>query len=161
MCVLSPGSDPTSRRGKNGPNMKQEATRRIAARLSDRERRAVHLYGHDWTRITAECQGRDNYRKQHLSDPHIRSGGITMRDAKGPLGAGPHGIAPRASGLPVVIFRPGIVIGPGSSPLHWGVGMWSHDAVCQLWGRGRTPLLLVLVDDVARALVAALTRAGH
>jgi nucleoside-diphosphate-sugar epimerase/predicted dehydrogenase len=60
-------------------------------------------------------------------------------------------------GLPVVIFRPGIVIGRGSSPLHWGIGMWSHDAVCQLWGEGRTPLPLVLVDDVARALVTALT----
>jgi nucleoside-diphosphate-sugar epimerase len=35
--------------------------------------------------------------------------------------------------------------------------MWSHDAVCQLWGEGRTPLPLVLVDDVARALVTALT----
>lgn len=63
----------------------------------------------------------------------------------------------RECGLPVVIFRPGIVIGRGSSPLHWGVGMWSHDAVCQLWGQGRTPLPLVLVDDVAQALVAALT----
>ena len=63
----------------------------------------------------------------------------------------------RERGLPVVIFRPGIVIGRGSSPLHWGIGMWSHDAVCQLWGQGRTPLPLVLVADVARALVAALT----
>ena len=63
----------------------------------------------------------------------------------------------RERGLPVVIFRPGIVIGRGNSPLHWGIGMWSHDAVCQLWGQGRTPLPLVLVDDVVRALVAALT----
>jgi predicted dehydrogenase/nucleoside-diphosphate-sugar epimerase len=63
----------------------------------------------------------------------------------------------RERGLPVVIFRPGIVIGRGSSPLHWGIGMWSHDAVCQIWGQGRTALPLVLVDDVARALVTALT----
>ena len=62
--------------------------------------------------------------------------------------------------MPVVIFRPGIVIGRGSSPLHWGVGMWSFDAVCQLWGRGRNPLPLVLVEDVASALVAALDVPG-
>jgi nucleoside-diphosphate-sugar epimerase/predicted dehydrogenase len=66
----------------------------------------------------------------------------------------------RERGLPVAIFRPGIVIGRGSSPLHWGIGMWSFDAVCQLWGRGRTPLPLVLVEDVAAALVAALSAPG-
>jgi len=66
----------------------------------------------------------------------------------------------RERGLPVTIFRPGIVIGRGSSPLHWGIGMWSFDAVCQLWGRGRTPLPLVLVEDVASALVAALDAPG-
>jgi predicted dehydrogenase/nucleoside-diphosphate-sugar epimerase len=63
-------------------------------------------------------------------------------------------------GLPVVIFRPGIVIGRGGNPLHWGVGMWSFDAVCQFWGRGCTPLPLVLVQDVASALVAALDVSG-
>ena len=66
----------------------------------------------------------------------------------------------RERGLPVVIFRPGIVIGRGGSPLHWGIGMWSFDAVCQLWGRGRSPLPLVLVEDVASALVAALDAPG-
>ena len=66
----------------------------------------------------------------------------------------------RDHGLPVVIFRPGIVIGRGSSPLHWGIGMWSYEAVCQLWGSGSTPLPLVLVEDVARALVMALTTPG-
>ena len=66
----------------------------------------------------------------------------------------------RERGLPVVIFRPGIVIGRGSSPLHWGVGMWSFDAVCQVWGRGRNPLPLVLVEDVASALVTALDVPG-
>ena len=45
----------------------------------------------------------------------------------------------REKGLPVVIFRPGIVIGRGSSPHHWGIGMWSFDAVCQVWGRGSQP----------------------
>jgi nucleoside-diphosphate-sugar epimerase/predicted dehydrogenase len=66
----------------------------------------------------------------------------------------------RRKRLPVVIFRPGIVIGRGSSPLHWGVGMWSWDAVCQLWGRGQTPLPLVLVEDVAAALVTAMDAPG-
>ncbi len=42
----------------------------------------------------------------------------------------------------MVIFRPGIVIGRGGSPFHWGVGMWSWNAVCQVWGRGRNPLPL-------------------
>ena len=66
----------------------------------------------------------------------------------------------RDKGLPVVIFRPGIVIGRGSSPLHWGVGMWSFDAVCQVWGQGRNPLPIVLVQDVASALVTALDVQG-
>ena len=62
----------------------------------------------------------------------------------------------RERGLPVVILRPGIVIGRGGSPFHWGIGMWSWNAVCQIWGPGRNPLPFVLVEDVARALVAAL-----
>src|SRR5262249_4746779 len=66
----------------------------------------------------------------------------------------------RERGLPVVILRPGIVIGRGGSPLHWGIGMWSWNAVCQVWGRGRNPLPLVLVEAVARALVAALETPG-
>ena len=61
----------------------------------------------------------------------------------------------RERGLPVIVFRPGIVIGRGGSPFHWGVGMWSWNAVCQIWGQGRNPLPFVLVEDVARALVAA------
>ncbi|MFP5204287.1 MAG: NAD-dependent epimerase/dehydratase family protein [Acidobacteriota bacterium] len=62
----------------------------------------------------------------------------------------------RERGLPLVIARPGIVIGRGGSPFHWGVGMWWHDAVCQTWGNGDGKLPLVLVDDVARALAAAI-----
>ena len=66
----------------------------------------------------------------------------------------------RERGLPVVIFRPGVVIGHGGSPLHWGVGMWSWNSVCQVWGKGRNPLPLVLVEDVAQALVTALDQPG-
>jgi nucleoside-diphosphate-sugar epimerase/predicted dehydrogenase len=60
------------------------------------------------------------------------------------------------NGLPVVIFRPGIVIGRGGSPLHWGIGMWSWNSVCQIWGKGDNPLPFVLVEDVVQALVTAL-----
>lgn len=66
----------------------------------------------------------------------------------------------RERGLPVVIFRPGIVIGRGSSPFHWGIGMWSWDSVCQIWGAGRNPLPLVLVEDVADAMARSLTVSG-
>ena len=62
----------------------------------------------------------------------------------------------RQQGLPVVIFRPGIVIGRGGNPFHWGIGMWSWNAVCQVWGKGHNPLPFVLVEDVAQALVSAL-----
>ncbi|WP_420236793.1 NAD-dependent epimerase/dehydratase family protein [Telmatobacter bradus] len=66
----------------------------------------------------------------------------------------------RERGLPLVIVRPGIVIGRGGSPFHWGVGMWWSDAVCQIWGEGRNKLPLVLVEDVARGLIAALDAPG-
>ena len=58
--------------------------------------------------------------------------------------------------LPLVIVRPGIVIGRDGSPFHWGGGMWWRDAVCQVWGQGNNKLPLVLVEDVARGLIAAI-----
>ena len=61
----------------------------------------------------------------------------------------------REQGLPVVIVRPGIVIGRGGSPMHWGVGRWWYGSVCETWGDGRNPLPLVLVEDVAKGLIAA------
>ena len=61
----------------------------------------------------------------------------------------------REQGLPVVILRPGIVIGRGGNPMHWGVGRWWYGSVCQTWGTGRNPLPLVLVQDVAKGLIAA------
>jgi nucleoside-diphosphate-sugar epimerase/predicted dehydrogenase len=63
-------------------------------------------------------------------------------------------------GLPVVICRPGIVIGRGGSPFHWGIGMWSYNAVCRVWGRGQNPLPFVLVEDVAAALILAAAKEG-
>jgi nucleoside-diphosphate-sugar epimerase len=58
----------------------------------------------------------------------------------------------RTQGLPVVIFRPGIVIGPGGNPFHWGVGKFSETA-CEVWGSGKNNLPFVLVGDVGAALL--------
>jgi nucleoside-diphosphate-sugar epimerase/predicted dehydrogenase len=63
----------------------------------------------------------------------------------------------RDHNLPVVIMRPGIVMGPGGSPFHWGVGMWSANSICQVWGDGDHTLPIVLVSDVAAALITAMT----
>jgi nucleoside-diphosphate-sugar epimerase/predicted dehydrogenase len=57
--------------------------------------------------------------------------------------------------LPLVIFRPGIVIGEGCPPAHWGVGMFHSDSRVEYWGDGQNKLPLVLVDDVAQALLLA------
>jgi len=62
--------------------------------------------------------------------------------------------------LPLVILRPGVVLGVGGCPFHWGVGFWPADFVCRLWGDGRHPVPLVLVDDVSDALVRALDAEG-
>lgn len=60
--------------------------------------------------------------------------------------------------LPVVIVRPGIVIGRGGSPFHWGVGMWHFSSLCQVWGHGDNKLPLVLVEDVASGLASIVGR---
>ena len=61
--------------------------------------------------------------------------------------------------LPVVIVRPGIVIGDGGNAFHWGVGKFS-DGVCEVWGDGTNKLPLVLVQDVAAALVRCIQTEG-
>lgn len=66
----------------------------------------------------------------------------------------------RDRGLPLVIVRPGIVIGPGSSPAHLGVGRFASETKVSFWGDGTTPLPLVLVDDVADALLRTLDAPG-
>jgi predicted dehydrogenase/nucleoside-diphosphate-sugar epimerase len=58
-------------------------------------------------------------------------------------------------GLPLVILRPGIVIGRGGNPFHWGVGRFSEN-ICEVWGGGTNKLPFVLVSDVASALVNAM-----
>lgn len=66
----------------------------------------------------------------------------------------------RTKGLPVVVVRPGIVIGQGGNPFHWGVGRWTSEGVVELWGDGANKLPLVLVDDVACGLVKAMEVPG-
>lgn len=64
----------------------------------------------------------------------------------------------RTCGLPLVLFRPGIVIGRGGNPMHSGVAGWPYPSVSRLWGDGHNPLPIVLVDDCADAMVQALGR---
>jgi predicted dehydrogenase/nucleoside-diphosphate-sugar epimerase len=59
----------------------------------------------------------------------------------------------QTGGLPLVIFRPGIVIGKGSPTAHWGVGRFNSASDVEFWGGGSHPLPFVTVDDVADALV--------
>ncbi len=63
-------------------------------------------------------------------------------------------------GLPVIIFRPGIVLGSGGSPYHWGIAGWPYSSICQLWGDGNNPLPIVLVSDVVDALIRAIEVPG-
>lgn len=59
-------------------------------------------------------------------------------------------------GLPVIIFRPGIVIGEGGILYHGGVGQWTRDNKCSYWGMGKNKLPFVLVEDVSSALIKVL-----
>lgn len=65
-----------------------------------------------------------------------------------------------ASGLELVILRPGIVVGAGSPPAHPGVGRFLGPGLVQYWGDGTNKLPLVLVEDVVDALVKAKDRDG-
>jgi predicted dehydrogenase/nucleoside-diphosphate-sugar epimerase len=60
----------------------------------------------------------------------------------------------RDTGLPLVIARPGIVVGPGGPLQHWGIGRWHGAGAVRLWGNGRNILPFVLADDTADALIA-------
>ncbi len=59
----------------------------------------------------------------------------------------------RERGLPLVIARPGVVLGEGTPLQHSGLGLWVRDNHCVGWGQGDHPLPVVGVDDVADALV--------
>lgn len=62
--------------------------------------------------------------------------------------------------LPVVILRPGIVVGDGSSPFHSGLGLFNNEQHCIGWNAGRNPLPFVLAEDVADAIMAACRTEG-
>ncbi len=66
----------------------------------------------------------------------------------------------KSAGLPVVIFRPGIVLGKGGPPRHWGIAAWPYPSVARLYGDGNNPLPIVLVEDVADAMVRAMDVPG-
>jgi len=58
-------------------------------------------------------------------------------------------------GLPVSILRPGVVLGLGTSPFHSGIGLYNRQTHCIGWNDGQNPLPLVLGEDVASAIAAA------
>jgi nucleoside-diphosphate-sugar epimerase len=62
----------------------------------------------------------------------------------------------RDDSLPLVILRPAIVIGDGAEPSHPGVARFSSETEVDYWGKGDNRLPLVLVEDVAEALVSAM-----
>lgn len=59
----------------------------------------------------------------------------------------------RDRGLPLVIARPGIVVGHGGPLQHWGIGRWHGAGAVRIWGHGRNILPFVLIDDVVDGLV--------
>ncbi|WFE73375.1 NAD-dependent epimerase/dehydratase family protein [Roseinatronobacter sp. S2] len=65
-----------------------------------------------------------------------------------------------SDGLPLVIARPGIVVGPGGPLQHWGIGRWHGAGAVRIWGDGRNKLPFVLNEDVARALVLMAQKDG-
>ncbi|MGY6548008.1 MAG: NAD-dependent epimerase/dehydratase family protein [Roseinatronobacter sp.] len=58
-----------------------------------------------------------------------------------------------SEGLPVIIARPGIVVGPGGPLQHWGIGRWHGAGAVRVWGDGHNKLPFVLNEDVARGMV--------
>ena len=91
-------------------------------------------------------------------DRHIRRRNYYAR-AKAAIEAGLTELH-RTKGLPLVIFRPGIVIGEGGNPFHFGVGLWATEGVCEVWGNGDNKLPFVLVSDVASAFVRGIQLDG-
>lgn len=62
----------------------------------------------------------------------------------------------RQTGLSIVLLRPGVVMGAGTSPFHGGLGFFNNDQYCIGWNRGDNPLPWVLVEDCADAIVRSL-----
>ena len=66
----------------------------------------------------------------------------------------------RSQGLPVVILRPGVVVGADGIAFHSGLGLFNNEQHCIGWNAGRNPLPFVLVEDVADAIARALETPG-
>ncbi len=63
-------------------------------------------------------------------------------------------------GLEIVILRPGLVVGAGTSPFHSGLGVYNNEQHCLGWNDGRNPLPFVLAGDVAAAIASACAAPG-
>lgn len=61
------------------------------------------------------------------------------------------------TGLPLVLLRPGLVAGAGTSAFHGGLGFFNNDQYCIGWNDGNNPLPWVLVEDCATAICESLT----
>lgn len=62
--------------------------------------------------------------------------------------------------LPVVILRPGVVIGAGGQMFHSGVGFANQEGHLIGWNQGDNPLPFILVEDCAEAILLATKAAG-
>ena len=65
-----------------------------------------------------------------------------------------------AQGLPLVIARPGIVVGQGGPLQHWGIGRWHGAGAVRIWGHGRNVLPFVLIDDLTDGLIRMMETEG-
>jgi nucleoside-diphosphate-sugar epimerase/predicted dehydrogenase len=63
-------------------------------------------------------------------------------------------------GLPLVIARPGIVVGHGGPLQHWGIGRWHGAGAVRIWGHGKNVLPFVLIDDLTDGLVRMMEADG-
>ncbi len=59
--------------------------------------------------------------------------------------------------LPLVVLRPGVVVGKGGMINHTGIGFFNNTQHFIGWNKGKNSLPFVLVDDAADAIVSALT----
>jgi nucleoside-diphosphate-sugar epimerase/predicted dehydrogenase len=66
----------------------------------------------------------------------------------------------KSRGLPLVIARPGIVVGVGGPLQHWGIGRWHGAGAVRIWGHGKNKLPFVLIDDLTDGLIRMMEQDG-
>jgi predicted dehydrogenase/nucleoside-diphosphate-sugar epimerase len=66
----------------------------------------------------------------------------------------------KTQNLPVVILRPGVVIGEGGMPFHSGLGFANQEGHMIGWNQGDNPLPFILVEDCAAAIFQAMQATG-